>query len=188
MSATALDISPGKLTYQIADKQKIVLNSPDRLDLQKYILQGMTLPASPDAIKAAFGVLDNQMADFQLIINAYADISAHCKTFYNGAFTGSVDLASNIVDFNMSAKYYLGGIIRIAAAFSAGKIDEKTAESQCAELVDILLKNIGGYVEACDKVCAGINAFLVETQNDNVTLNAKMGSPVSIRSTETSST
>lgn len=170
-----LNISPEKLTYQIAGKQKIVLGNADRLDLQKYVLQGMTLPASADAVKAAFGIPDSKIPDFTDIITAYAGIRDHCKTFYDGAFTGSVNLASNIIEFNFSAKYYLTGIARIAADFEAGKISGKDAQEQCAALVDILIKNIGGYVEACDKVCAGIKVFLEETLADNVTMNGQDG-------------
>ena len=67
-----LNISPEKLTYQIAGKQKIVLGSADRLDLQKYVLQGMTLPASADAVKAAFGIPDSKIPDFKDIMSLRA--------------------------------------------------------------------------------------------------------------------
>ena len=38
--------------------------------------------------------------------------------------------------------------------FDDARYSQRKAQEQCAALVDILLKNIGGYVAACDKVCS----------------------------------
>ncbi|MDR0684293.1 MAG: hypothetical protein LBF83_04110 [Spirochaetaceae bacterium] len=59
--------------------------------------------------------------------------------------------------------------------FDDARYSQRKAQEQCAALVDILLKNIGGYVEACDKVCSGIKVFLEETLADNVTMNGQDG-------------
>lgn len=56
MGALALqtNLVPDGMIYDLAGKKKIVLDSKERLDLQRYLLEGMVLPADDNAMKSFF--------------------------------------------------------------------------------------------------------------------------------------
>lgn len=166
---------PSGFTYQVDGKEKLILDSSDRLNLQHYLLEGMTLPTNTDALKAAFFLTDSMVADFNDLMKAFQSIQGHCSVFYNGAYTKSVRLASSIVEFNLSAKYYLAGISKVADDYNHGRITPEYAEQSVTALIEILLKQFGKFVQDCDEVCSGINTFLNETYQDNITMNGQDG-------------
>lgn len=174
-AALKINLSPSQLTYEAEGKQKLILDSADRLNLQRYLLEGMTLPINNQALKAAFFLTDGMLADFQDLLKAFQSIQGHCSVFYNGAYTKSISLASSIIEFNTSAKYYLGGISKIADDYNHGRVTVEYAEESVTALINILLKQFAGFIKDCDEVCAGINRFLTETYQDNVTMNGQDG-------------
>lgn len=138
-------------------------------------MEGMTLPASKEALKAAFNLKDDMLNDFNDLLKAFQDIQKHCDTFYNGAFTQSVSLASSIIEFDTSAKYYLKGIARIADDFEHNRVTVEYAESSVTALIDVMGNQLNRFIADCEKVCKGVSDFLNETYKDNATLNGQDG-------------
>jgi hypothetical protein len=171
----SVDISPKDMTYTTEGKTRIVLDSAERLDLQRYILEGMALPTTDKAVKSAFSIPDDKLSEFKDMITAFKAIQEHCGTFYNGAYTESVSLASAIVEFNFAAQYYLRGIEKIADDYNNKRVTAEYAEQACTALIDILLKKFNEYVAKCDTVFAGITTFLTQTNADNTTMNGQDG-------------
>lgn len=174
-AALKIDVTPKGLTYDLDGKQKFVLDSVDRLNLQRYLLQGMTLPTDNDALKRAFYLQDGMLNNFKDLLKAFQDIENHCKTFYDGAYTASVQLSSHIVDFDLDAKHYLKGIVSIADDYEHGRITADKAEESVTALINILTKNFDSFINDCNNVCDGINTFLKQTYSDNVVLNGQDG-------------
>lgn len=174
-AALKINLAPVGLTYNLNGKEKLVLDSSDRLDLQRYVMEGMTLPASKEALKAAFDLKDSMLNDFNDLLKAFQDIQKHCDTFYNGAFTQSVTLTSSIIEFDTSAKYYLNGIATIADDFEHNRVTAEYAEKAVTALLDVMGNQLNKFIADCEKVCKGVSDFLNETYKDNVTMNGQDG-------------
>lgn len=174
-AALKINLAPEGLSYNLNGTERIILNSSERLDLQRYLLEGMTLPATREALKAAFLLKDSMLNDFADLLKAFQAIQKHCETFYNGAYSQSVDLASSIIEFNTSAKYYLSGITKIADDFEHGRITAEYAEKSVTSLIDVMGNQLDKFITDCNNVCKGISTFLDETYKDNVTLNGQDG-------------
>lgn len=177
MGALALktNLLPEGMIYELGEKKKIVLDSGERLDLQRYLLEGMVLPSEDEAMKAAFLLDDKSLKDFKDLQNAFKGIREHCTEFYQGAYTKSVNIASSIIEFNFAAKYYLKGIAEMADKFAAGTVTEKYAEEAVQSLIKILMESLSEYTALCEEVNSGINDFEVKTRNDNVLMNGQDG-------------
>lgn len=174
-AALKMNLNPEGLTYQVDGKEKLILDSSERLDLQRYVLEGMTLPCNNEALKAAFLLQDSMLKDFSDLLKAFKEIQVHCETFYKGAYTQSVDLASCIIEFDASAKTYLKGIATIADDFEHGRVTAEYAEKAVSALIDVLDNQLGKFIVNCENVCKGVSDFLNETYQDNVTLNGRDG-------------
>ncbi len=174
-TALAINLSPDGFTYELEGKQRIVLDSPDRIDLQRYLLEGMTLPSNEDAMKSAYYLDDEQMKGFTDLLRAFQDIQQHCSDFYNGAYTNSVLLSSSIVQFNLTAQTYLKGISTIADDFEHGRITSDYAEKAVTSLIKLMTDQLDKFIADSDEVCCGVNRFLDETYQDNVVLNGQDG-------------
>lgn len=174
-AALKISLAPEGLTYNLEGKEKLILDSSERLDLQHYLLEGMTLPANKEALKAAFLIQDSMLDDFADLLKAFQAIQKHCETFYNGAFSQSVDLASSIIEFDASAKFYLNGICTIADDFEHGRVTAEYAEKAVTSLLNVMDGQLGKFITGCETVCKGVSAFLNETYQDNVTLNGQDG-------------
>lgn len=179
MAATATvsyDLTPKGMIYSLEGKEKFVLDSADQLDLQRYVLEGQELPADNDSLKAAYNLTDDMLEDFKDLLEAFQKIQGHCNVFYHGAYTQSVNLASDVVNFNTYAKSYLKGISQTAEAFNNGRITSDYAESAVTKLISLLVEKLDEYTKKCDLVCQGIGQFLDDTRDDNVVINGSDGS------------
>lgn len=174
-AALKINLAPEGLIYNLNGTEKFLLDSSERLDLQRYLLEGMTLPSTREALKAAFLLKDSMLDDFADLLKAFQAIQKHCETFYNGAYSQSVDLASSIIEFDASAKYYLKGISTIADDFEHGRVTAEYAEKSVTALLDVMGNQLGKFIASCENVCKGISTFLDETYKDNVTLNGQDG-------------
>lgn len=174
-AAVSYDLTPKSMIYSLGDKEKFVLDSPDQLDLQRYVLEGQKLPADNDLLKAAYNLTDDMLEDFKDLLGAFQNIHGHCNVFYHGAYTQSVNLASDVVNFSTYAKSYLKGICQIAEAFNSGRITSDYAESAVTQLISMLIEKLDEYMKRCDLVCQGIGQFLDDTRDDNVVINGSDG-------------
>lgn len=175
MTAVKTNFMPDGMTYEVAGKERVVLDSSDNLTLQHYLLEGMVLPSTDDAIKTTFYLDDEQLESFRDLQKAFGDIKDHCTTFYQGAYLGAVNLASSIVDCSFDIEGYLGKIIKLVDLFTQGKLDEQSATDQISAVISLLIDKFNKYTESSQNVCNGINTFYEETIQDNVCMNGADG-------------
>lgn len=167
-------ISPKGFTYNLESKNTYLLRSADRLNLQKYLIDGQLLPITEASLRINFLIPDSEdIKDFQDIINAFKDIQSHCDYFFNNGYTNSVNLSNDIMEFNFAAKHYLKKIVEVSSLFASGGISEEAANTTINVLIDILMKNISKYIVNCQNVVDGINKFYRETLKDDKILNDK---------------
>lgn len=78
-------------------------------------------------------------------------------------YSQSVDLASSIIEFDTSSKFYLKGISTIADDFEHGRVTAEYAEKAVTSLLNVMINQLDKYIAGCENVCKGVSAFLDET-------------------------
>lgn len=155
--------------------ENIILSTEDRVAIQQYLQEGMYLPTTNEQLINEYGLTQNMLSKYDLIKNEYAKIKISCTSFYHGAYTSSINLANQILDFNDNFYPSIEAISDLYKSYINKQMTESELRSIFNELIGELRKVIGGYIDTCTSVKDGINTFLTETNQYKVDLVGQDG-------------
>lgn len=171
------DFSPESLLSKEGSTETILLNTVDRLRLQTYLLNGMLLPTEKEEFNKLLDVPESEEKKFEELLQFYQKVNGHCTSFFNGGFTDSVSLASDLVDYAGKVEVYYPGLVDVAEKVLAGQMGEEDGRKRINAIIDDILQSISQYKKKCDTILDSVDVFYKQTLEDLKALNGSDGIP-----------
>jgi hypothetical protein len=170
------NIGPGDIaTSSETGGPAFALSSSEWYAIQSYVLSGLALPTTTDALKTALGSgAPADMSDFIPLLNAYVSINSHVNTWQTDTFPSSVSLASDIHSYSQQAPTYYNAILPLAQKLTANPNDQPSLAALTAVL-GILSKSATQFQQNAAAVATKIQNFAKQTQSDLVVLSGTDG-------------
>lgn len=167
-----IDIGPGAISQaSTTNGPGFALSAPEWLDIQMYVVNGLSLPTTMDEFKATLGKgAPSDLSDFTLLVAAYAAIHDHVDNWQNVTMPKSVSLASDIHNYAKLVPTYYNPILPLAKKLTNNPNDQDSKD-ELAGILTQLSKSAKTYHDNAESVATMIQNFANETQNDKSTLS-----------------
>lgn len=158
------------------DLPDFVLTKEEWLTIQRYVEGVKKLPTTKDELKGALNVIEISESDFnefKALIEAYKEMKEHVMPWKN-TYEKSVDLASDIYNYSLSANSYYSPIIQLAKELTENPDDKKTKDKLIA-LLGVLRNQAIEYQKNSEEVTEEIKKIAGQILNDKIRLSGDDG-------------
>ena len=167
MSDSAPSIAPTGLGGK---GKPFILSTAEWISIQVYVKEALALPITDKQMRAQLGMPATEpIQRFLPIITAYNTINGHCSTWQNQTFPSTVNLADDIVHYNVNVPVYYGALNELLPPFGQSMTGE--AKAQFTAIVDLLSKQAATFAQNAEDVEKAITTFSQETTKDQETIS-----------------
>lgn len=159
-------LSPTSLCVKEGDFDTVILNTVDRIKLQTYLLNGKLLPIEEKEFMKLLEVPSEEKTKFDKLLDFYREVHAHCSSFFDGGFTDSVSLASDLVDYAGKVEVFYPSLLKAVEDVLNDKIAEKAGEKKINAILDDIIVSLERYIERCQLVMDSVDIFYEQTLKD----------------------
>lgn len=159
-------LSPTSLCVQEGEFETVILNTVDRFKLQTYLLNGKLLPTEENEFMKLLEIPSEEKGKFNNLFVFYNEVHAHCSLFFDGGFTDSVSLASDLVDYAGKVGVYYPGLLKVVEDVLNGKMAEETGERKINAILDDIIASLKKYIERCQSIMNSVDTFYEQTLKD----------------------
>ena len=160
------NLSPTSLCVKEGEFETVILNTVDRFKLQTYLLNGKLLPTEESEFMKLLDIPSEEKDKFNNLLVFYREVQAHCSSFFDGGFTDSVSLASDLVDYAGKVDVYYPGLLKVVEDVLNGKMTEETGERKINAILDDIIASLKKYIERCQSIMDSVDAFYKQTLGD----------------------
>ncbi|OON68224.1 alpha-xenorhabdolysin family binary toxin subunit A [Hymenobacter sp. CRA2] len=165
------NISPaGLATPGTTGGRPFLLSKAEWYAIQVYVTDALALPITDEAFKKSLGAgAPADLKDFVELIDCYKAINTHCNTWKKTTYPASVDLASDIVSYNLKVPTYYGAIQKEADILTEDP-DNAQAQKALKAILDNLSKSAQDKADRAGAVYKQVAEFATQTEADKATL------------------
>jgi len=161
------NLGPGTL---VDTQDRFALSSATWLSIQRYVATGSTLPVSDAAMRTTLKMDAAEPVDaFKLLIQAYADVKAHCEAWKNTTYPAVVATASDVVSYGSAAPTYYQEMLDLVPAMIGG---DGGAKKKFMAILDNRAKEAQKHADKAAAAYDGIKRFAGDTAADANRLEA----------------
>lgn len=159
-------LSPVSLCVKEKNLETVILNTENRSKLQEYLLNGKLLPTKGSEFIKLLEIPSEEKNKFEPLLDFYRDVQKHCTSFFEGGFTDSVSLASDLVNYAEKVEVYYPGLLQTVQNVLAEKISEEIGGKRINAILDDIIASLKKYIERCQSVTNSVNVFYEQTLGD----------------------